>query len=137
MLCSMLSSADSTFTVAVGTIVWYTILRLLPSRWALSLPWAFFTVAFLLVGLPSLSKVFFPSRVIITSLATYFYAGASSAGFLFFSLNFGEEAGAATEIWVLRACIVQGAQQIWVAALWYWCVLVHWATRSLIPPCLY
>lgn len=41
------------------------------------------------------------------------YAIASSAGFLFFGLNFGEEAGAATEIWVTRACIVQGLQQIW------------------------
>jgi len=28
--------------------------------------------------------------------------------------------GAATEVWTLRACIVQGSQQIWVAALWYW-----------------
>lgn len=41
------------------------------------------------------------------------YAIASSAGFLFFGLNFGEEAGAATEVWVTRACIVQGLQQIW------------------------
>jgi alpha-1,3-glucan synthase len=39
---------------------------------------------------------------------------------LFFGCNFGEEAGAATEVWVLRACIVQGLQQIWVSALWYW-----------------
>jgi len=23
-------------------------------------------------------------------------------------------------LWILRACIVQGSQQIWVAALWYW-----------------
>jgi alpha-1,3-glucan synthase len=45
---------------------------------------------------------------------------ASAAGFLFFGCNFGEEAGAATEVWVLRACIVQGLQQVWVSALWYW-----------------
>ena len=45
---------------------------------------------------------------------------ASAAGFAFFGLNFGEEAGAATEVWILRACIVQGSQQIWVAALWFW-----------------
>ncbi len=38
---------------------------------------------------------------------------ASAAGFLFFGLNFGEEAGALTEVWVTRACIVQGLQQIW------------------------
>lgn len=41
------------------------------------------------------------------------YAVASAAGFLFFGLNFGEEAGALTEVWVTRACIVQGLQQIW------------------------
>lgn len=41
------------------------------------------------------------------------YAIASAAGFLFFGLNFGEEAGAATEVWVTRACVVQGLQQIW------------------------
>lgn len=40
---------------------------------------------------------------------------ASAAGFLFFGCNFGEEAGAATEVWVLRACIVQGLQQVWGA----------------------
>lgn len=32
-------------------------------------------------------------------------------GFAFFGLNFDEEAGAATEVLILRACIVQGSQQ--------------------------
>lgn len=34
--------------------------------------------------------------------------------------QFGEEAEAATEVWILRACIVQGSQQIRVAAFRYW-----------------
>ena len=59
-------------------------------------------------------------RKTITRVATYCYAVASAGGFLFFGLNFGEEAGAATEVWIMRACIVQGLQQIWVSALWYW-----------------
>lgn len=46
-------------------------------------------------------------------LISLVYAVASAAGFLFFGCNFGEEAGAATEVWVLRACIVQGLQQVW------------------------
>lgn len=79
-----------------------------------------FAVAFFLIGLPSLHGPFTGAHKIITSLATWFYAIASAAGFLFFGCNFGEEAGAATEVWVLRACIVQGLQQIWVSALWYW-----------------
>lgn len=46
-------------------------------------------------------------------LTTTGYGVASAAGFLFFGLNFGEEAGAATEVWIMRACIVQGLQQLW------------------------
>lgn len=67
----------------------------------------------MLIGFPSIHGVFLAPRLTITRVATYMYAIASSAGFLFFGLNFGEEAGAATEIWVTRACIVQGLQQIW------------------------
>ena len=79
-----------------------------------------FSIAFVLIGFPSLRGVFVGPRVTITRIATYFYAIASAAGFLFFGLNFGEEAGAATEIWITRAGIVQGLQQIWVSALWFW-----------------
>lgn len=56
----------------------------------------------------------------VTRIATWTYAVASAAGFLQFGLNFGEEAGAETQVWILRACIVQGLQQIWISALWYW-----------------
>nr|KIR88547.1 alpha-1,3-glucan synthase [Cryptococcus tetragattii IND107] len=105
---------------AVATIAWYTLFRMKPSVYCLSLPWVIFTIAFLLIGFPSIHGVFLAPRLTITRVATYMYAIASSAGFLFFGLNFGEEAGAATEIWVTRACIVQGLQQIWVSALWYW-----------------
>ena len=72
-----------------------------------------FAIAFLLIGFPSLRGPFKPPRQIITKVATWCYATASAAGFLFFGLNFGEEAGSATEVWITRACIVQGAQQIW------------------------
>jgi hypothetical protein len=72
-----------------------------------------FAVAFTLIGFPSIRGVFTPPRKTITRVATWFYAVASAGGFLFFGLNFGEEAGAATEVWITRACIVQGLQQIW------------------------
>jgi alpha-1,3-glucan synthase len=72
-----------------------------------------FTVAFLLIGFPSLHGPFIGPRLIITRVATWAYAIASAAGFLQFGLNFGEEAGAATEVWITRACVVQGLQQIW------------------------
>ena len=103
-----------------ASVVWYLLFRFKPSIWVLSLPWFFFSVAFLLIGLPYVSKSLLPAHDILSNVATWSYAVASAAGFAFFGLNFGEEAGAATEVWILRACIVQGSQQIWVAALWYW-----------------
>ena len=103
-----------------ASLVWYILSRVKPSLWVLSLPWFFFSVAFLLVGLPFVTKSLLPARDILTSIATWAYTVASAGSFAFFGLNFGEEAGAATEVWILRACIVQGSQQIWVAALWFW-----------------
>jgi alpha-1,3-glucan synthase len=102
-----------------ASIVWYLLFRFKPAVWVLSLPWFFFGVA-LLIGLPYVSKSLLPAHDILSSIATWAYGIASAAGFAFFGLNFGEEAGAATEVWILRACIVQGSQQVWVAALWFW-----------------
>jgi alpha-1,3-glucan synthase len=48
------------------------------------------------------------------------YAAASSSGSIFFALNFGDEGGAQVKAWVFRACVIQGTQQIYVVALWYW-----------------
>jgi alpha-1,3-glucan synthase len=100
--------------------VWYALFRYKPSVYILSFPWIFFAIAFFLVGLPSVSSALTPARDALSSAATWSYAVASAAAFGFFGLNFGEEAGAATEVWMMRACLVQGSQQLWIAALWYW-----------------
>jgi alpha-1,3-glucan synthase len=34
----------------------------------------------------------------------------------------------------MRACIVQGSQQIWVAALWYWGYTLNGAPVDYLPP---
>ncbi|KAJ7507513.1 hypothetical protein B0H11DRAFT_127616 [Mycena galericulata] len=91
-----------------------------PSIYVLGLPWFCFSLAFLLIGLPSVSLSILSAHKVLAEVATWFYAIASAASFAFFGLNFGEEAGAATEVWTLRACIVQGSQQLWIAALWHW-----------------
>ncbi|ORX40442.1 hypothetical protein BD324DRAFT_677915 [Kockovaella imperatae] len=104
----------------VASIAWYTLFRMKPSVWVLTVPWIMFGIAFILIGFPSLHGIFTPHRQIISRVAVWCYAVASGAGFLFFGLNFGDEAGSATEVWVVRACVVQGLQQIWVSALWYW-----------------
>ncbi|KAJ3903941.1 modular protein with glycoside hydrolase family 13 and glycosyltransferase family 5 domains [Lentinula edodes] len=117
-----------------ASAVWYPLFRLKPSIYVLSTPWLFFGLAFLMIGLPSVSSAFHPAHRIIANIATWSYAVGSAAAFLFFGLNFGEEAGAATEVWTFRACIVQGSQQVWVAALWYWGNSLNGQTDDYIPP---
>ena len=75
-----------------ASAVWYPMFRLKPSIYVLSLPWVFFGLAFFIIGLPSISHVFKPAQHTLASVATWCYAVASAAGFLFFGLNFGEEA---------------------------------------------
>ncbi|KNF03549.1 hypothetical protein PSTG_03077 [Puccinia striiformis f. sp. tritici PST-78] len=106
----------------IGSVTWYILNSVKPATWSLSLPWVCFGMAFLLIGFPSLSPSLkiYGVRHPLSLLASSFYSFASAAGFLFFSTNFGEEAGGGTDTWVYRACVVQGTQQIWIAALWYW-----------------
>lgn len=118
----------------VASVVWYTLFRMRPSVYVLSIPWIFYALAFFIVAIPSIHPVFLPAQKALTSAATWSYAVASAAGFLFFGLNFGEEAGAATEVWSMRACIVQGSQQIWVAALWYWGSELANQAKTTAPP---
>lgn len=72
-----------------------------------------FCLAFFLIGLPSLHGALTPVQTHLQAAATWCYAIASAAAFLFFGMNFGEEAGATTESWIFRACVVQGLQQCW------------------------
>ncbi|KAG8940827.1 Cell wall alpha-1,3-glucan synthase ags1 [Tulasnella sp. 424] len=118
----------------VASVVWYTLFRMKPSVYVLSIPWIFYALAFFIVAIPSIHPVFLPAQKALTSAATWAYAVASAAGFLFFGLNFGEEAGAATEVWSMRACIVQGSQQVWVAALWYWGSELANQAKTTAPP---
>ncbi|KAG1787255.1 uncharacterized protein HD556DRAFT_1521457 [Suillus plorans] len=104
------------------------------SVYVLSAPWLFYGIAFFLIGIPSLSPKLRETHTILSDIATWSYAVASAAAFIFFGLNFGEEAAATTEVWILRACSVQGSQQIWVAALWYWGIALSTATPGSVTP---
>jgi len=75
-------------------------------------------------------------RAWMQNIATAMYAIASASGSIFFAQNFGSEGktihhfpristnfntgGAAVDSWAFRACVIQGTQQIYVSALWYW-----------------
>ncbi|KAI0035090.1 glycoside hydrolase family 13 and glycosyltransferase family 5 protein [Vararia minispora EC-137] len=117
-----------------ASAVWYPLFCLKPSIWVLSAPWLFFGLAFFLIGIPSITTSLNFLHKSLSSVATWCYAVASAASFCFFGLNFGEEAGASTETWMLRACIVQGTQQVWVAALFFWGYKLNSSAGSTAPP---
>ncbi|BFZ58455.1 Cell wall alpha-1,3-glucan synthase ags1 [Savitreella phatthalungensis] len=116
-------SAAQLYTIGIifmfATVFWWTMYRLLPSNWCLGAPFAFYSVAFFLIGLPGFDAIH-PGRDWINAIGTWFYAVGSASGSLYFALNFGDEGGASTQTWIIRACLVQGTQQIWGSALWYW-----------------
>lgn len=78
--------------ILAASAVWYPLFRLRPSVYVLALPWLFFALAFFLIGLPSVAPALHATHYVLTSVATWCYAIASAASFLFFGLNFGEEA---------------------------------------------
>lgn len=75
-----------------ASAMWYPLFRLKPSVYVLSAPWIFFGLAFFMIGLPTLHPALYPVHYALSNAATWSYAIASAAGFLFFGLNFGEEA---------------------------------------------
>ncbi|TAQ86550.1 hypothetical protein B7494_g5112 [Chlorociboria aeruginascens] len=103
---------------AVSSICWWVLFRSLKSVYCLSIPFIFYGSAFFLIGTAPFATGI--RRGWIQNVATGFYAIASSSGSLFFALNFGDEGGAPIKSWVLRACLVQGTQQLYISALWYW-----------------
>ena len=100
------------------SICWWMLFRRFASRLSLSLPFFFYGLAFILIGVSPYSSP--PGREWINNMGAAFYALASSSGALFFALNFGDEGGAQIKAWVFRACVIQGTQQIYVVALWFW-----------------
>ena len=103
------------------SLVWYYMYRRFQAIYVVSIPFAFYGLAFTLVGLPHISSVAdrHGSKA-ITKIAAILYASGSASGSLFFALNFGSEGGIETKQMVVRAGIMQGLQQIWSAVLWYW-----------------
>ena len=106
---------------ALMSVFWYFIYRKVPAIWVLSVPFILYGFSFILVGLPHISRLGNESMSRhLTNSASYIYASASASGSLFFALNFGAEGGIEVKGWVIRACIIQGLQQIWSSAMWYW-----------------
>ncbi|CAN8104147.1 unnamed protein product [Discula destructiva] len=102
-----------------ATIVWWILSRHIKSYVLLSVPFLFYGAAFFLLGMTPYASSS-AATTWMQNVASGLYAFASASGFLFFTLNFGTEGGTAVRAWVFRACIIQGIQGIYIAALWYW-----------------
>ena len=113
------------------SVCWWMLFRRFASRLSLSLPFFFYGLAFILIGLAPYTSG--SGRTWIQNMGTAFYALASSSGALFFALNFGDEGGAQIKAWVFRACVIQGTQQIYIVALWFWgTTLAQQTTQGIV-----
>ncbi len=74
----------------MGSVLWWLLYRRLKTVYVLSLPFAFYGLAFLLIGLAPLGASV-GSRGWIQNVATGFYAIASASGSVYFAVNFGDE----------------------------------------------
>jgi alpha-1,3-glucan synthase len=106
-------------TYAITSVCWWLVYRYFKSVVCLSTPWFFYGLAFFLIGSAHWEGNSF-NRGWIQNIGSGCYAAASSSGSIFFASNFGDEGGAPVETWIFRACVIQGIQQAYVIALWYW-----------------
>lgn len=116
-------SAEKLYGIAtvylITSILWWFFFRFFKSVLVLTVPWFLYGIAFLIIGLAHFEPNSF-LRGWIQNVGSGVYAAASSSGSIFFALNFGDESGAPVKQWVFRACLIQGTQQAYVIALWYW-----------------
>ncbi|KAJ5902211.1 hypothetical protein N7495_002739 [Penicillium taxi] len=103
----------------VSSIVWWFLFYRFPSVIVLSLPWFIYTMAFICIGVSpyGLNEL---GREWTQNVAAGVYAAASSSGSLFFALNFGDQGAVPVKDWMFRASLIQGIQQLYTVALWYW-----------------
>ncbi|KAK3385701.1 hypothetical protein B0H63DRAFT_501483 [Podospora didyma] len=129
-------TASMLYTIAsiyAGTsVLWWIAFRQFKSVWVLSTPFAVYGAAFVFAGCAPFSSSVF-ARGWLQNIGSGFYAAASSSGSMYFALNFGDEGGAPVKTWVIRACAVQGIQQIYISGLWYWGSLLAGYDNNGIP----
>ncbi|KAG9855552.1 alpha-1,3-glucan synthase, partial [Aureobasidium melanogenum] len=102
-----------------GSLFWWFMVRRFASKYALSAPFILYGLSFFFVGISPYGSTI-DSRGWIQNVASGFYAFASASGSLYFALNFASEGGVPIQTMIFRATVVQGIQQLWVAALWAW-----------------
>lgn len=103
----------------VSSIMFWILFRKFQSVTVLTIPFVLYGIAFSLLGIARFGGTVF-TRGWLQNVATGFYTIASASGSLYFSLNFGDEGGSTVQSWIFRACLIQGFQQVYVTALWFW-----------------
>ncbi|RAH49427.1 alpha-1,3-glucan synthase Ags3 [Aspergillus brunneoviolaceus CBS 621.78] len=103
----------------VSSICWWFLYYTVPSVIVLSLPWFIYCMAFVVMGISPFGASTL-GRAWAQNVAAGVYAAASSSGSLFFALNFGDQGAVPVKDWMFRAAMIQGIQQIYTVALWYW-----------------
>lgn len=102
-----------------ASIFWWILFRTCKLYISISMAFFFYGAAFFMLGMIPYTS----TSPVITGMqytATALYAVGSASGFLFFTQNFPTEGGSPVRSWMFRACTIQGTQQIYIAALWYW-----------------
>ncbi|GAB7364057.1 hypothetical protein MBLNU230_g4612t1 [Neophaeotheca triangularis] len=100
------------------SLIWWYLFRRLACLYVVSAPWFFYGFSFFLLGFAPYTSE--GGRGGLNMAATVMYAIASSSGSIFFSQNFGSLGSVPVRVWAFRACAIQGTQQIYIVALWYW-----------------
>lgn len=100
----------------LGTVFFWTMYRMAPAFYSLTIPFLFFAVSMIFVAIPVVGVPLLWTK----KISVWFYAFGSGAGSLFFALNFGEEAGVQMSDWIFRAGLVEGVRQLWTVVLWFW-----------------
>lgn len=102
-----------------GSLIWWYLFRRFACLYTLTLPWFFYGMGFFLLGMApwASSSV---SRNWVQNVATGSYSFASASGSIFFAQNFGSTGSVPVKTWGFRACMIQGTQQLYVVALWFW-----------------
>ena len=77
-------------TYMATSLLWWAMERNFKSVYALSAPWVFFGLAFLLLGVAPFCSDWRVEEGVVNA-ATCFYAAGASSGALTFALNFGDE----------------------------------------------
>lgn len=112
-----------------STLIWYILSRTVSLRFPLAVPFFFYGLAFIILGVSPFASSDF-TQGWIQNVATGFYAFAASSGGITFAFNFGTDGGSTISAWIMRLALIQGVSQLYTVALWAWGSAISAATAN-------